>query len=45
MERLLFNFLPLGVMSGLKSPCKKKNYTPDNETCVRGRYLFLQYLF
>ena len=34
-------FSPLGVISGVKSLYKKKNYSPKNETCVRARCLFL----
>ena len=47
MERALFIlfFLPLGVINGVNSPYKKKNYNPDNETCVHGRRLFLPYFF
>ena len=47
MERALFIlfFLPLGVINDVNSPYKKKNYNPDNETCVHGRRLFLPYFF
>ena len=46
MERALFIlFFPLIVISGVKYPYKKKNYIPENETCVRGRRLFLPYFF
>ena len=42
-EPYLFFFLPLGVISGVKCPYKKKNHSPENETCVRARRLFLSY--
>ena len=46
MEGALFIvFCPLGVINGVKSPYKNKNYSPENETCVRGRALFLPYFF
>ena len=32
-------------MKGVKITYKKKNYSPANERCVRGRRLFLPYLF
>ena len=30
----LILFLPSGVINGVKSPYKKKNYSPENETCA-----------
>ena len=33
-ESLIHSFLPLGVISSVKSPNKKKNYCPENEMCV-----------
>ena len=45
MDRALIYFLPLRVMNGIKITYKKKNYSPENERCVRGRRLFLPYLF
>ena len=46
-ESLIHSFLPLGVISSVKSPNKKKNYCPENEmcVCVCGRCPFLPYLF
>ena len=42
---LIYSFLPLEAINGVKSPYKKKNYSPENETCVRDRCLpyFLPY--
>ena len=35
MERALFIlFLPLRVISSVKSPYKKKNYSPESKTCA-----------
>ena len=34
-EPYLFLFLPLGVINSVKGLSKKKNYSPQNETCVR----------
>ena len=33
------------LINCVKSPYKKKNYSPVNETCVRRRRLFLPYVF
>ena len=44
-EPYLFYFVPLGVINGVESPYKKKKYSPENETCVHGRRLFLSYFF
>ena len=45
-ERALFIlFMPLEVIRSVRSPNKKKNYSPHNETCVHGRHLFLPYFF
>ena len=42
---LIYSFLPLEAINGVKSPYKKKNYSPENETCVHDRCLpyFLPY--
>ena len=46
LERALFIlFLPLEVINGVKSLYKEKNYSPENETCVRSRRLFLPHFF
>ena len=36
METAFFVFFPLGVINSVKSPQKKNNYSPENETCVYG---------
>ena len=46
LERASFIlFLPLGVIDGLQSPYNKENYSPENQTRVPSRRLFLPYFF
>ena len=41
MERVLFIlFLTLGVINGVKSLYRKKNYSPENEMCMHIRRFF-----
>ena len=38
-------YLFFSYFNGVKSSYRKKIYSPENETCVRGRYLFLTFFF
>ena len=41
----MYSFFTFRDHKLVKSPYKKKNYSPENETCMRGRRLFLPYFF